>query len=86
MGQAEPAQAPDAATGQLQICGWMPGGTLPREPGRVVAVFDFGEKKHSPQVVRFDGERFKFLNIDAEIDAEPLYWMQLPPEPEGAET
>lgn len=78
----EPKMVPsmaEQATGQLMICGWMPGGTFPREPGDVVAYFDLGNGNSTKQFCYFDGQGFLFRRGGESIDMEPIRWMQLPP-------
>lgn len=69
----------EQATGQLMICGWMPGGTFPREPGDVVAYFDLGNGNATKMLCYFDGQGFLFRRGGESIDMEPIRWMQLPP-------
>lgn len=78
-GATEAAPAAEQATGQLMICGWMPGGTFPREPGDVVAYFDLGNGNSTKQFCYFDGQGFLFRRGGESIDMEPIRWMQLPP-------
>jgi len=74
----------EKAEGQLVICGWMPGGTLPREPCDVVADFLVSGEDGRPDAnIRnacwFDGEAFRFKRFGCKIDAECVRWMFLPP-------
>jgi len=75
---------PEEAEGQLVICGWMPGGTFPREPCEAVADFRISGEKGGPDkdircFCRFDGTAFLFKNHDSRIDAECVRWIPLPP-------
>lgn len=84
-GSGETCQAAplELAEGQLEICGWMPGGTFPAEPCEVVADFDVGSGEVIREVCHyFDGHfsfRINSSTIGARIDAEPVRWMWLPP-------
>lgn len=73
---------PVQVEGQLVICGWMPGGTLPEEPCDAVADFRTGAGKHTRiirNVCRFNGEAFCMWRTDLPIDAEVVRWIALPP-------
>lgn len=70
---------PEQAEGQLVICGWMLGGTLPGEPCDVVADFLVGDETTIRQVCSYDGETFRFRGNSAKIDAKVIRWMRLPP-------
>lgn len=69
----------EQAEGQLMICGWMLGGTLPGEPCDVVADFLVGDETTIRQVCSYDGETFRFRGNLAKIDAKVIRWMRLPP-------
>ncbi len=69
---------PEEAAGQLVICGWMPGGTFPREPCDVVADFQAGGRVFR-KACCFDGKVFLMGKSGAKIDAECVRWMALPP-------
>ena len=77
-GKAFQLEPPEQAEGQLVICGWMPGGTFPREPCEVAADFRTGEQVLR-QICIFDGTAFRFRNSGAKISAECVRWMALPP-------
>lgn len=79
----DPAGFRPQPEGQLVICGWMPGGTLPRTPGDMVADFDVGAGVIIRETCRFDGKVFRFQGGDAIIEAEPVRWMVLPPVDDG---
>lgn len=64
--------------GQLVFNSWMPGGTLPRTPGDVVAVFEIGCGLFSHYVCKYDGKQLRVKDTDKTIDAEPVRWMVLP--------
>lgn len=73
---------PEQAEGQLMICGWMPGGIFPAELCEVVADFQVGEGTQIRQVCIYDKGIFYFRTQGrkgAEIDAEIVRWMRLPP-------
>ncbi len=83
-GEAVRMAPPEEAEGQLVICGWMPGGTVPREPCEVVADFRVSGEDEKPAVdIRvvcwFDGSAFLFKRYGQKIDAECVRWMLLPP-------
>ena len=81
-GETFQAAPPELAEGQLAICGWMPGGTFPREPCEVVADFCVGGENHIRQVCIYDQGNFYFRakgSNGAEIEAEIIRWMWLPP-------
>lgn len=68
--------------GQLMICGWMPGGTLPAESCEVVADFQVGGGTQIRQACIYGGKDFHFLaqgRKGAKIDAEVIRWLRLPP-------
>lgn len=72
--------------GQLVIAGWMPGGTTPRTPCEVVAVFDLGNGNKMKGVYQWNGREFTFQKGGASIDMIPVKWMMLPPdEDEGGQ-
>ncbi len=81
-GETFQAAPPELAEGQLAICGWMPGGTFPREPCEVVADFCVGGENHIRQVCIYDQGNFYFRakgSNGAKIEAEIIRWMWLPP-------
>lgn len=68
----------EQAEGQLVICGWMPGGTLPGEPCDVVADFLLaGVTIRKP--CSYDGENFCYYSKTEKISLKPIRWMRLPP-------
>lgn len=67
-----------AAEGQLAICGWMPGGTYPRDPGDVVAVFDADDGVTLRKICYYADGKFYFKKGGAVIDAKCVKWLQLP--------
>lgn len=67
--------------GQLMICGWMPGGTFPREPGQVVADFDIGLDKPTRRICWYENGKF-LLRSGEPLNLTPLKWIQLPPDKE----
>lgn len=81
-GETAEIAPPVQVEGQLVICGWMPGGTLPEEPCDAVADFRMGTGKHIAirrAACRFDGEVFRFWETGIQIDAEVVRWTALPP-------
>lgn len=67
-----------APEGQLMIYGWMPGGTYPREPGDVVAVFDADDGVTLRKICYYADGKFYFKKSGAVIDAKCVKWLQLP--------
>ncbi len=74
---------PELAEGQLAICGWMPGGAFPGEPGEAVVDFDVGDGVVVREVCCYaDGQfyfRAKSGELGAKIDMPAVRWMWLPP-------
>lgn len=73
-----------AEPGQSSLAVWMPGGISPGDPCDVVADFVLGEdvrgcKAIVRKVCRWDGSSFRFREGGAEIDAEVVRWLALPP-------
>lgn len=67
--------------GQMVICGWMPGGTTPAEPGEFAVVVDVGGGKRLKRFFEWDGRRWMMTGgIEARI--APAWWMRLPPVPD----
>lgn len=64
--------------GQLAICGWMPGGTYPRESGDVAAVFDAGAGVILKKICYYADGQFFFKKSGAVINAKCVKWLQLP--------
>lgn len=81
-GETAEIAPPVQVEGQLVICGWMPGGTLPEEPCDAVADFRSDPEPDAATfrtVCRFDGEYFRFSGTDVLIDEEVVRWIALPP-------
>lgn len=83
-GEAYRVAPPEEAEGQLAVCGWMPGGTLPGGPCDVAADFRIiGTDGSSDSILRrvcwFDGVDFLFRQQGEKIDAACIRWMVLPP-------
>lgn len=73
---------PEQPEGQLMICGWMPGGTLPVEPCEVIADFQVDDDTQIREACIYDKGNFYFVvkgRKGAKIDAEIIRWMRLPP-------
>lgn len=82
----EAGRKKDEPEGQLVIAGWMPGGTTPRTPCEVVAVFDLGNGNKMKGIYQWNGREFTFQKGGASIDMIPVKWMMLPPdEDEGGQ-
>ena len=58
--------------------GWMPGGTLPRTPCDMVAVFEIGCGLFSHYVCKYDGKQLRVKDTNKTIEMEPVRWMMLP--------
>lgn len=82
-GETLQAAPPELAEGQLAICGWMPGGTFPGEPGEAVVDFDLGDGVIVREACCYaDGQfyfRTKSGELGAKIDMPAVRWMWLPP-------
>ena len=70
--------------GQSALALWIPGGISPGDPCDVVADFVVGEdvrgrKAVVRKVCQWDGSSFRFREGGAEIDAEVVRWLALPP-------
>lgn len=77
-------ESPEQAEGQLEISGWMPGGTFPRQPCEVVADFRAAGENGKPdacirRICWFDGMDFLFRRHGPKLNAECTRWMALPP-------
>nr|DAI28323.1 MAG TPA: chromosome partitioning protein [Caudoviricetes sp.] len=73
-----------AELGQTSLAMWMPGGILPGDPCDVVADFVVGvdvrgRKTIMRKACRWNGSSFLFREGGAEIDAEVVRWLALPP-------
>lgn len=66
--------------GQMVICGWMPGGTTPAEPGEFAVVVDVGGGKRLKRFFEWDGRRW-MMTGGIETSIAPAWWMRLPPVP-----
>lgn len=80
----EVAAEPRPCTGQTSLAAWIPGGILPGDPCDVVADFVVGEdvrgrKAIVRKVCQWNGSSFFFREGGAEIDAEVVRWLALPP-------
>jgi len=71
---------PEQAEGQLVICGWMPGGTFPSEPGDVVAEWDLEDGGPSFRSIGyFDGVDIRLGQGGVKPDGRLIRWFSLPP-------
>lgn len=80
----EVAAEPRTCAGQTSLAAWIPGGISPGDPCDVVADFVVGEdvrgrKAVVRKVCQWDGSSFRFREGGAEIDAEVVRWLALPP-------
>ena len=64
--------------GQLMICGWMPGGTTPREPCLCACMMDLGGDSPVVKVLWWDGYGWLFKKMGQEVQLEPMAWLALP--------
>ena len=67
--------------GQMVICGWMPGGTTPAEPGEFAVVVDFGGGKRLKRFFEWDGRKW-MMPGGIEAQAPVVWWLRLPPVPD----
>ena len=67
--------------GQMVICGWMPGGTTPAEPGEFAAYVDLGDGKLLKRFFDWDGQHW-MMPGGIEAQAPVVWWMRLPPVPD----
>jgi ParB family chromosome partitioning protein len=71
---------PELAEGQLVICGWMPGGTVPSEPGDVVAEWDLEDGGPSFRSIGyFDGVDIRLGQGGVKPEGRLVRWVRLPP-------
>ncbi len=71
---------PEQAEGQLVICGWMPGGTFPSEPGDVVAEWDLEDGGPLFRSIGyFDGVDIRLGQGGVKPDGRLIRWFSLPP-------
>lgn len=75
-----PTEPPE---GQLTICGWMPGGTTPAEPGEFAVLVDLGHSLYH-KFFLWDGKAWT-LSSGVKAEREPVWWLRLPPVPEKGE-
>lgn len=69
---------PAQPEGQLMICGWMPGGTTPREPCLCACMMDLGGDSPVVKVLWWDGYGWLFKKMGQEVQLEPMAWLALP--------
>lgn len=67
--------------GQMVICGWMPGGTTPAEPGEFAVAVDVSGGKRLKRFFEWDGHRW-MMTGGIETSIAPAWWMRLPPVPD----
>lgn len=80
LGLTDEINSTAAASGQVALASWMPGGTTPAEPCDVVTEFDLsgdGELT-SRSLCRWDGEAFRFGKGGDKIDVRVVRWLALP--------
>ena len=71
---------PEQAEGQLVICGWMPVGTFPSEPGDVVAEWDLEDGGPLFRSIGyFDGVDIRLGQGGVKPDGRLIRWFSLPP-------
>lgn len=63
---------------QLMICGWMPGGTNPKEPCLCAVLIDLGKEELSRSYYRWSGKEWEFADIDEKVALDPIAWLALP--------
>ena len=84
MGLTDDLNLVAAEPGQTSLTTWIPGGISPGDPCDVVADFVVGEDVRGRKTImrkacRWDGSSFLFREGGAEIDAEVVRWLALPP-------
>lgn len=84
LGLTEDLNPAAAELGQTSLAMWIPGGVSPGDPCDVVADFVVGEdvrgrKAIVRKVCQWNGSSFLFREGGAEIDAEVVRWLTLPP-------
>lgn len=80
LGLTDEINSAAAASGQVALVAWMPGGTTPAAPCDVVAEFDLsgdGELT-SRSLCRWDGEAFRFGKSRDKIEVRVVRWLALP--------
>lgn len=70
--------APALPEGQLMICGWMPGGTTPKEPCMCAVLVDLGRDELYRTYYRWSGKAWTFDDIDEPVSIDPTAWLALP--------
>lgn len=80
LGLTDKINSTAAASGQVALAAWMPGGTTPAEPCDVVAEFDLSGdgKLTSRSLCRWDGESFRFGKSKDKIEVRVIRWLALP--------
>ncbi len=80
LGLTDETNSTAAASGQVALASWMPGGTTPAAPCDAVADFDLsgdGELT-SRSLCRWDGEAFRFGKSGDKIEVRVVRWLALP--------
>lgn len=80
LGLTDEINSTAAASGQVALAAWMPGGTTPAAPCDAVADFDLsgdGELT-SRSLCRWDGEAFRFGKSGDKIEVRVVRWLALP--------
>lgn len=80
LGLTDEINSTAAASGQVALAAWMPGGTTPADPCDVVAEFELcGDSKVvSRMLCRWDGEAFRFGKSRDKIEVRVVRWLALP--------
>lgn len=80
LGLTDEINSTAAASGQVALAAWMPGGTTPADPCDVVAEFELcGDGKVvSRMLCRWDGEAFRFGKSRDKIEVRVVRWLALP--------
>lgn len=74
-----PARREELPEGQLVLCGWMPGGLVPAEPGEFAALMDLGHSLYHKFLLWTGAAWTSPTGI--KIETTPVWWMRLPPVP-----
>nr|DAH74326.1 MAG TPA: chromosome partitioning protein [Caudoviricetes sp.] len=80
LGLTDEINSTAAASGQVALASWMPGGTLPAAPCDAVADFKLGndDGKVIRMTCRWDGKAFLFKKGKEPINSDVVRWLALP--------
>lgn len=78
LGLTDEINSTAAASGQVALAAWMPGGTTPAAPCDAVADFDLGDGKTIRVTCCWDGKAFLFKKGKEPINSDVVRWLALP--------